>query len=294
MKHFSSQSARPSSAVLLAAGLGARIRSKADIPKPLVEVAGRSLAECSILALQAGAGISRFIVCVGHEADVVKTHFTEIGRRRGLVIDIVSAKDSRLGNGASALAAEERIAGEQFILSMSDHLFDFGIASALAKYPLRPGETCLAVDRDKDNIFDLDDVTRVRIRGDRILAIEKNLEHWHAADTGVLVCDFSIFDGLRWAAAAGEHGLSDGLRQLAERRQARVVDVTGKYWIDVDTPEAHQEAERRERAQASLGIRDLPAGPKRQGKKRSWDRRTGSFHTGNSKTSQMSNGNRSR
>jgi choline kinase len=243
--------ARPASALLLAAGLGSRLKSQASVPKPLVEVAGRSLAERAVVALQSGAGISRFVVSVGYEADVVKTHFADIARRCGIIVDFVSAPDWPLGNGASTLAAKEQLADGPFLLSMSDHLFDPGIAGALAAFPLRPDEMCLAVDRDLDGIFDLDDVTRVRCEGDQIVAIEKNLEQWNCADTGVMICNSSLFDGLQQAAAAGKHGLSDGLRHLAGRGQAKVVDITGKDWIDVDTPEAYREAELRIAARAS-------------------------------------------
>lgn len=245
---------RPTAAVLLAAGLGARLRSTADVPKPLVEVAGRSLAEWSILALQAGAGINRFVVSVGYAADVLKAHFSKIGRRCGVTVDFVSADDWELGNGASALAAEQRLTSSPFLLSMTDHLFDPRLAGALAGYHLHPDEMCLAVDRDKDGVFDLDDVTRVRSDGDRILAIEKNLDDWDCADTGVMLCNPSLFGALRRAGAAGRHGLSDGLRDLAQQRQARVADVTGMYWIDVDTPEAHAEAERHHLARSAAGF----------------------------------------
>ena len=235
----------PRSAVLLAAGLGARLKSTADVPKPLVRVADRTLAEWSMTALQAGAGINHFVVSVGYAADVLKAHFRKIARRIGVAVDFVSADDWERGNGASTLAAEAKLTSAPFLLSMTDHLFDPRIAGALAGYPLVAGEMCLAVDRDKDGIFDLDDVTRVRSDGDCILAIEKNLDRWDCGDTGVMLCDFSIFDGLRRAATLGQHGLSDGLRQLARERKARVVDVTGFSWLDVDTPEAHREAERR-------------------------------------------------
>ncbi|MDA0655743.1 MAG: NTP transferase domain-containing protein [Proteobacteria bacterium] len=245
--------AETNTAVILAAGLGSRLDLQAGVPKPLIEVGGITLAERVILALRAGGGIRRFIVTVGHKADVVGAHFEAIGRRHGVEIKPVAAADWRLGNGASMLAAKGHTGRGQFYLSMSDHLFDPAIAEALAEAAPGRGEMCLAVDRDKAGIFDIDDVTRVRSRDGRIEAIEKDLAKWDAADTGVMLCTKGLFGGLERAAAEGEHGLSDGLRQLANQGKAKIVDVSGHYWIDVDTPEAHREAEIQERHKKLTG-----------------------------------------
>ncbi len=236
--------ATPEMALILAAGLGSRLRPRTKTPKPLTRVLGLTLAErvvCTLLDV----GVRRFLVTLGHEADTVGAHFSDIARRRGVSIDFIDAEDWERGNGASALAAKGRTGYLPFFLVMIDHLFDPGIARALADDPPTPGEMRLAVDRDKDAIFDLDDVTRVKIDDGRIQAIEKNLGDWDAGDTGVMLCTSGLFEGLERAAARNRHGLSDGLRELAGEGRARTVDVTGLLWLDVDTPRSLREAERR-------------------------------------------------
>lgn len=254
MEETGNQFIEPDTVVILAAGLGSRLEIETDVPKPLIEVGGTTLAERVMLAWEAGARVRRFIVTVGHRADTVTAHFAEIGRQHGVLVETVSAADWSWGNGASALAAKERTGDAPFFLSMTDHIFDPEIAGALARNAPGPGEMSLAVDRNKDGIFDFDDVTRVRTHDNRIQAIEKDLEHWDAADTGVMLFTSGSFEGLERAAAKGLHGLSDGLRELAEQGRAKAVDVTGKYWLDVDTPEALREAELREIIRASTGV----------------------------------------
>ena len=245
--------AETNTAVILAAGLGSRLDLQAGVAKPLVEVDGITLAERVILALRAGGGVGRFIVTVGHKADVVGAHFEMIGRHHDVEIKTVAAANWHLGNGASMLAAKGHTGRGAFYLSMSDHLFDPAIAKALAEKAPGRGEMCLAVDRDKAGIFDLDDVTRVRSKDGKIEAIEKDLATWDVADTGVMLCTKGLFEGLERAAVEGKHGLSDGLRQLASHGKAKIVDVTGHYWIDVDTPDAHREAEIQERHKKMTG-----------------------------------------
>ncbi len=247
----------PDFALILAAGLGSRLRPHTRIPKPLTMVLGLTLAE-RVVCTMLDVGVRRFLVTLGHEAETVRAHFTDIARRRGVTIDFIKVDDWERGNGASALAARDGTGQRPFFLVMIDHLFDPGIARALAEYPPAPGEMCLAVDRDKDGIFDLNDVTRVKIDDGRIQEIEKMLDGWDAGDTGVMLCTSGLFEGLERAAANNQHGLSDGLRELAGKGRAGIVDVTGMSWLDVDTPDALREAERRLMRDQGRKTRDGP------------------------------------
>ena len=244
-------------ALVLAAGLGSRLRPQTETPKPLIKVLGLTLAERVVCTLRP-VGVQRFLVILGHEAERIRAHFSDVAQRRGVTIDFIEAEDWERGNGASALAAKGRTGEAPFFLVMIDHLFDPGIARALADDPPAPGEMCLAVDRDRDGIFDLDDVTRVKIDDGRIQKIEKMLDDWDAGDTGVMLCTSGLFEGLERAAARNEHGLSDGLRELVGESRARTIDVTGLPWLDVDTPDALREAERRLMRDQGRKTRDGP------------------------------------
>ncbi len=257
MKDIDGENATPEVALVLAAGTGSRLHPEANIPKPLTKALGLSLAERVVCTLRA-ADIRRFLVVLGHEAETIKAHFSDIARRRGVKVEFVEAEGWERGNGASALAAKGRTGDAPFFLVMTDHLFNPRLARTLAASPPAPGGMCLAVDRDKDGVFDLDDVTRVKIDGGRIKEIGKNLDVWDAGDTGVMLCTPGLFEGLERAAARNKHGLSDGLRELAGEGRARTVDVTGMPWLDVDTPEALSEAERRLMREESGKTRDGP------------------------------------
>ena len=83
------------------------------------------------------------LVTLGHEAETVRTHFSDIARRRGVTIEFIEVEDWELGNGASALAAKSRTGEAPFFLVMIDHLFDPAIARALADDP-RTRRACRA------------------------------------------------------------------------------------------------------------------------------------------------------
>ncbi len=235
--------ARPELAVILAAGAGTRLSSQT--PKPMTVLLGLSLAERTLTTFSEDLGIRRFLVVLGHDAHRVREHFQEIARRRDIEIVYVEAADWRLGNGASALAIRGHIEDDIFFLAMVDHVFDCEIGRRLCQATHPVGGIALAVDRDKQGIYDLDDATRVSLDGSKIVAIGKELESWDAVDTGIFLCTSGLFEGLERACAQGAHGLSAGITELSRAGRADAVDVTGCSWLDVDTPEALGLAETR-------------------------------------------------
>lgn len=234
----------PKIAVILAAGRGERLRGDgSSTPKPLRRVHGVSLAERAMRTLLIAAPIEKFVISIGYEAKCVQKHFEIIAARLGVAVEFVCAEDWSFGNGVSALAAADATGEEAFLLTMSDHLFAPELVTQLIAHPPSPGCIHLAVDRDKSNIFDLNDVTRVRLADNRISEISKDLSAWDAADTGVFYCTPALYEALRESGRSGEYGLSAAVAILADRGNAIGIDVTGQWWEDVDTQAALQHTE---------------------------------------------------
>jgi CDP-L-myo-inositol myo-inositolphosphotransferase len=151
--------------------------------------------------------------------------------------------DWERGNGISVLAAKDYVGQNPFLLLMSDHLFDPEALKKLRGLPIGQDEAILCVDSQIDRIFDMEDATKVLLEGDRVVKIGKELSDFNAIDTGIFLCSPFLFDALSQSVAAGEGSLSGGIRVLSERGSMRTVDIDGKFWLDVDTPEAHVHAE---------------------------------------------------
>lgn len=232
------------SALLLAAGMGSRLFPHGSLPKPLTPVFGQTLAERVVRNLKDGAGISHFVVSLGYEADTVRSHFKSIASRNQVSVEFVYAADWEKGNGASALAAAELLGNDRFVLSMCDHLYDPSLVKVLVAAPIADNQMAVAVDTQKDAIPDLEDLTKVQMTQGAVTAIGKDLGQWDAGDAGVMWCNGTLFEGLNKAAAKGQHGLSDGLRVLAAEGRVLGVDITGHWWLDVDTQESLALAEK--------------------------------------------------
>ncbi|MFV2072580.1 MAG: NTP transferase domain-containing protein [Thermoanaerobaculales bacterium] len=251
-----SQPDAPPLAVILAAGEGSRLACRQEgAPKPALSLLGLSLAERALMSCVT-AGVRRFLVVLGYRAERMREHYQEIADRRHCDTEFVTAQDWELGNGASALAAADRVGSDPFLLTMSDHLISPSLIDKILEARPRDGEICLAVDRHKAGVFDVEDVTKVVLSDDRVVRIGKTLDEWDAADTGVFLCTGALFDALRRVRARQQHSLTEGVGELAASGQVRAVDVTGESWIDVDTPEGLREARRRLLADLSKGGED--------------------------------------
>src|SRR5688500_13687645 len=134
--------------LIIAAGQGTRLRSIAP-SKPLAEVAGRPLIEHVVTAAAAG-GASGFVVVTGYEPEPLEAFLRALAERSGLSIEIVRNDDWALPNGVSVLAAEPRLEGE-FILLMSDHLFDPEIVREMIDADREGSALTLGADHAVDN-----------------------------------------------------------------------------------------------------------------------------------------------
>jgi 1L-myo-inositol 1-phosphate cytidylyltransferase len=229
--------------VIIAAGRGSRLTGRAEC-KPLCPVNGRPLIEW-VIESAGRAGLTHFVVVTGFAREKVERHLEALARARGISISTVFNKDWEKENGISVSQARG-IAGERFILAMSDHIVDPGILTRMIAQPVEPGEVVLAVDfnvRDNPSV-DLGDVTKVMAEGDRIIRIGKEIEAYNAFDTGVFLCTSGIFDALEESRKQGDASLTGGMRVLAERQKARVMDIEGGFWIDIDEGKSLDEAQR--------------------------------------------------
>ena len=247
------------SAVILAAGSGRRLRSvSGDVPKPLVPLAGVPLLVRVVQAAQA-AGIRRFVIVTGHQAARVRE---SIDGHPGISAEIEWVYNPlyRSGpSGVSALAARQRVGGP-FALLMGDHLFEVAALERLLRAPIGPRDCLLAVDRKLSQVFDIDDATKVRTSDGRVEEIGKELAEYDAIDTGMFLCTPVLFEALEAAGREGRVSLPDGIRWLAARGLMRVHDIGEAVWQDVDTPQMHQEAERR-LSEGLYGVTNGPAAP---------------------------------
>lgn len=223
-------------AIVLAAGEGSRLRDVAPF-KPLCRVGGRALIDHALAGL-AAAGMRRAVVVLGYGAAAIEAHLGQ--GAWPLAVETVRTADYRQPNGVSVLAAERAVGGGEALLAMCDHLVEPALYRRVALAGSAGGAR-LGIDRDiASDLVDLGDVTCVRTRGDRIVAIGKGLAAFDCFDTGVFAIGPALFDALH---RLDSPSLSAGMSLLAAEDKASVVDCGALRWIDVDDQAALDKAE---------------------------------------------------
>lgn len=142
-------------AVLLAGGLGTRLREETEIrPKPMVEVGGKPIL-WHIMKNLSAQGISDFVILTGYKANMIKEYFLNyevlsnditltLGDTSSLQIHgahdekdwtvTVAFTGEETNTGGRVLNAARYFADERFFLTYGDGLADVNIADLIATH----------------------------------------------------------------------------------------------------------------------------------------------------------------
>jgi N-acetyl-alpha-D-muramate 1-phosphate uridylyltransferase len=121
---------QPDTAMILAAGLGTRMRPLTDtIPKPLVQLNGRALID-HVLDRLVSAGIKRAVVNVHHHADKLEAHLKD---RTSPQIAISDERGVLLDTGGGVVRAIPLIGERPFVIHNSDSVWIEGLGQNLAR-----------------------------------------------------------------------------------------------------------------------------------------------------------------
>jgi len=231
-------------ALIIAAGRGKRLKdlTKDKIPKPLIQVLGLSLIERVIFAAK-DSNITEFVIVIGYFGRKIREKLGD-GNSYGIKITYIENKQWQKGNAISVLKAKDLLR-ENFILLMSDHIFDERILRALVDYDIK-SSVVLAIDRRKSLKGD----TKVLEKRGRIVDIGKNIKESNCLDTGIFLCSPKMFSYLEEAVKENKTELADGIARAAKNRDAQIFDITQIesctskikktnrcWWIDIDTEE---------------------------------------------------------
>ena len=111
------QSTVPKCAIVLAAGLGTRMRPhNGAVPKPLVEVGGKPLIDYALDRL-AAAGVERAVVNVHYLADALERYLANRGKPQIVISD---ERGELLGTGGGIAKALPKLSQAPFFLVNSD------------------------------------------------------------------------------------------------------------------------------------------------------------------------------
>jgi MurNAc alpha-1-phosphate uridylyltransferase len=228
----------PDTAMVLAAGLGTRMRAhNGQAPKPLVRVGGKALID-HVLDRLADAGVARAVVNVHHLADQIEQHL-QARQQPGIVIS--DERHELLGTGGGVVKALEQLGDAPFFHVNSDTIWIDGVKPNLERL-------AAAFEPDRMDTLLLLAPTATSTgyagRGDFAMAADGRLA-WRGERevvpfvyAGAAILAPSLFAG----APAGAFPLTDLWRRAAEAERLYGLRLEG-VWMHVGTPEAVAAAE---------------------------------------------------
>ena len=231
-------SVKPSKAMVLAAGLGLRMRPLTDhMPKPLIQVAGRPLLD-HVLDKLAAAGVTEAVVNVHYFPDQIIDHVAARARPRVIISD---ERDQVLGTGGGVVKALPQLGAQPFFHVNSDTMWIDGVQSNLMRL-------ADAFDPARMDILLLMAPTASSIgyggRGDYAMlpdgALRKRREHQVVpfVYAGAAILSPSIFAD----APKGEFSLTRMFDAANEQERLFGLRLDG-VWMHVGTPDAVAAAE---------------------------------------------------
>ena len=229
-------------AVIIAAGCGSRLRERHNgIPKSLLKIQGERIID-DIIGKVSRAGLNEIVLVTGYNGRMIEDGLTNY-KNSGITISFAYNPEWEKANGISVLAAEKEIREEEeFILLMSDHIFQQKMLEAVIQAPIEKDEALLAVDFKINSIPDLDDGMKVQCEGIdgplyKILLFGKQLKAYDAIDCGIFKFNHSFFSILKKSIEGQKESLSDACNLLSSKGKMKAIDIGESLWIDIDTPE---------------------------------------------------------
>jgi len=228
-------------AIILAAGEGIRIKGITDKPKCLIEVAGTSLLENTLTALNR-EGFSEVVLVVGYKAELIK----EFGNSfKGMKLIYVDSPLYKTTNNMFSLYLARGHLYEGAVIFEGDIFFE----PPVLKYVLEGEEDCWAV----DNFKDFDGAMLTTDQGGRIIKLEiiREISTFPQGHKSVGIIKVSPELGEKLASWLHEDVEKGDTRIYYDLVLARRVDkhpiyicsVSGLRWAEIDTEEDYKRAQ---------------------------------------------------
>ena len=228
----------PRKAMILAAGLGKRMRPITDkMPKPLIKVCGKPLLDHGLDALES-AGVTNVVVNVHHHADQIVDH---VKKRRGMKIDVSDETGQLLDSAGGIVKALPLLGSDPFFVLNADSFWIEGFKPNLVRMAeqwdgrkmdmlLLLAGMCSAVGFGSKGDFTMDPDGMLERRGELKVA--------PFAYAGAAIVDPGVFEG----APEGPSSLNRQFDQALEKNRLFGLRLEG-LWLHVGTPDAIRQAE---------------------------------------------------
>lgn len=208
-------------ALVLCGGRGTRAYPHtAEIPKPLLDVAGRPVLQ-HVMDIYARQGVRSFVLAAGYKSAMIRDYVA--GLANDLEIEVVDTGEDA-GTAARIRACRDRL-GDRFLATYADGVADVDLSELVAFHSERPAAATITVVPLPSQYGTVEADESGQVTGFQ----EKPLLRDHWINGGFFVMDQKVFD--TWA---GDDLEKEVLPVLAARRELAAYRHHG-FWKSMDT-----------------------------------------------------------
>ena len=219
--------------IILAAGYGSRLRSHFNIPKYYIDIHGYPLLYYPYYSLSK-AGVSKVYIVFNDETYRM---FRDVEELFNLAdVEVLVNPYPELDNGYTLVYALSQVDRYPIIVSVSDHIYPYHVASDLVNLAQDIWDVDFVVAGDSSpDYVDIMEATKIKVEEDRILSIGKGLPDYSYIDMGL----FLFYPGFRRyvdPSVMKPFTINDFLNRVVSMGGlGRVYSAEGFPWKDVDT-----------------------------------------------------------
>jgi len=224
------------SAVILAGGLGVRLRSAVpDLPKPMAPINGRPFLEY-LMSYWIGQGVTKFVLLVGYKRELIMSHF---GRKYMEIPIEYIEEETPLGTGGGLLLAAKKLT-HPFILLNGDTYFGVQLKNLMEFHVLKGSKFTFSLFQSNETGryggVELESNNRIRS-----LNTEKS-NVGDLANGGVYLVDPGIFNSIEFIIGQ-KYSLEDDVipALLGGRADLFGVEINGPF-LDIGLPRDYYQA----------------------------------------------------
>ena len=234
--------------VVLAAGTGTRLQPLTrDIPKPMVELAGKPIIWYVLTPLLKLPEVDDIIVVTGCQHDVLDLYIHQMFASSDKIRCLHHPAYDK-GNLFTLLSAKALL-HTTFMLTNADHIFRLALLSKFTQSALHHYQGAITIGCHRDRLLTSDDM-KVQLEQEQMTNISKGLTAYDSGYLGLTLVPephlhtyFELVDAT--VKKQGENSVVEQVLLEAAQQglPPSACDLTGLGWYEIDTPEDHAIAE---------------------------------------------------
>jgi len=226
------QEKHPNTVVLMAGGLGARLRPLTDTtPKPMLPVGGKPILE-TVIGQFKKQGFSKFVIALNYLGYMIRNYF---GNGLTLGVDISYLDENQRMGTAGALGLLERAPDESFFVMNADILTLVNFES-LMEFHVRNGADATMCIREYGMEVPYG---VVRLNKDNIVSIEEKPIQQFYVNAGIYVLSPDTLNLIPRGHPMDMPGLFE---QAVEKGMTTLSFPIREFWMDIGKPEDYERA----------------------------------------------------